>query len=413
MSRSSRYFINNLKDFAPDQSIKIPIDAIKNQCLKYMQQISDQQTLSTKDCDGSLYVGLAGVSYAFYHLSQNPEFVKDRQDLLSKSWHYLQPALSHAEKGRNRRDSAFLLGSGGVYATAAAVMKALGREKECNEYVEKYAAMADGCMEGDYLGCGSDEILVGRAGYLAGILFLQRVLGKQVLPSQKIHMLCETIVDSGTKYSRQHHSNSPLMYAYHGTEYFGAAHGTSGIFQMLLCFPYYLDSNPTADKRLKESVDYLLSTQTKSGNFPSSADEVERPRKESSELVHWCHGAPGIVYLMAKAYQRWKEDKYLQSCLQCGEVTWTKGLLCKGPGICHGVAGSGYVFLLLHRLTGDALHLHRAIEFAKFMETEEFIRGARTPDMPLSLYEGIAGTMCFVADLLRPEQAHFPFSDVF
>jgi hypothetical protein len=75
--------------------------------------------------------------------------------------------------------------------------------------------------------------------------------------------------------------------------------------------------------------------------------------------------------------------------------------------------GNGYVFLILYRLTNDEKHLHRAVQFAKFLTTEEFIRGARTPDAPYSLYEGIAGTVCYLLDLLQPEQAEFPFFDVF
>ena len=72
-------------------------------------------------------------------------------------------------------------------------------------------------------------------------------------------------------------------------------------------------------------------------------------RPDSEELVHWCHGAPGVVYLLVRAYLVWNEEKYLTGALKCGECLWNKGLLKKGPGICHGVAGSGYVFLLLHR----------------------------------------------------------------
>jgi hypothetical protein len=56
---------------------------------------------------------------------------------------------------------------------------------------------------------------------------------------------------------------------------------------------------------------------------------------------------------MARAYLIWKEQKYLDSCLKCGELIWQKGLLKKGPGLCHGVAGNGYVFLLLYRLTSN------------------------------------------------------------
>ena len=121
----------------------------------------------------------------------------------------------------------------------------------------------------------------------------------------------------------------------------------------------------------------------------------------------------GVIYLYAKAFLYWKDEKYLKACLRCGELTWQKGLLRKGPGICHGIAGSGYVFLLLYRLTSDEQHLHRALKYAEFMLTEEFRIGARKPDCAFSLYEGLAGTVCFLTDLLQAKKAEFPFFDVF
>lgn len=75
--------------------------------------------------------------------------------------------------------------------------------------------------------------------------------------------------------------------------------------------------------------------------------------------------------------------------------------------------GNGYVFLLLYRLTGDKKHLYRAHKFANFIQTGEFQKGARTPDCPYSLFEGLAGTVCFYTDLLQPDKAAFPFFDVF
>ena len=51
----------------------------------------------------------------------------------------------------------------------------------------------------------------------------------------------------------------------------------------------------------------------------------------------------GTIYLLAKAYKIWGDERYLAACRKCGDVTWQKGLLRKGPGICHGVAGSGLV----------------------------------------------------------------------
>lgn len=76
----------------------------------------------------------------------------------------------------------------------------------------------------------------------------------------------------------------------------GAAHGLSGILQMLLSFPEYLQSDPIAEQDVKSSVDYLLSLQSPSGNFPCAMDELgSRARSEADELVHWCHGAAGSL----------------------------------------------------------------------------------------------------------------------
>lgn len=57
--------------------------------------------------------------------------------------------------------------------------------------------------------------------------------------------------------------------------------------------------------------------------------------------------------------------------------------------------------------------LHRALQFAAFMEGEEFRAGARTPDHPLSLFEGCAGRLGLLADLTGgPHKAAFPMFEV-
>jgi lantibiotic modifying enzyme len=119
-----------------------------------------------------------------------------------------------------------------------------------------------------------------------------------------------------------------------------------------------------------------------------------------------------MIYLMAKAYLIFKDEKYLNSCKKCGEIVWRKGLLKKGPGICHGIASSGYVHLILCRLTNEKKYLYRAIKFAEFLADERF-QGAKEPDRPYSLFEGLSGTVCFLLDLLEPQSAEFPFMNVF
>jgi lantibiotic modifying enzyme len=43
--------------------------------------------------------------------------------------------------------------------------------------------------------------------------------------------------------------------------------------------------------------------------------------------------------------------RYLEAAVACGDVVWQRGLLKKGCGICHGVAGNAYVFFQLYQAT--------------------------------------------------------------
>lgn len=149
--------------------------------------------------------------------------------------------------------------------------------------------------------------------------------------------------------------------------------------------------------------------QEQDGNFPVALGS-EKKRDSKKRLLHWCHGAPGVIYLFLKAYQIFKAEKYLKSCKKAADVIWEKGLLKKGPGICHGVTGNAYAFLMLFKVTRDMRYLYRAIKFTEFLTNSTFIHEANVPDRPHSLYEGLAGAVCFLVDLVHVDQASFPFS---
>jgi len=305
----------------------------------------------------------------------------------------------------------FLLGSSGISAVQAVVAKSTG--KDSVKHLADFNRHATEFLESDPLGCGSDEVLVGRAGYILGALWIKQVTQVDAVPVSQLYKLCDTMLNSGRSYANKVKSPSPLMYQYYKTEYLGAAHGVAGILQAFLSVPGYFQYNPGAEPEVKAAVDFYLSLQNQEGKFPCAMDEIGGSRRHpDDDLVHWCHGAPGAVYMLARAYLVWKENKYLQAALKCGECVWNKGLLKKGPGICHGIAGSGYVFLLLFRLTGESNQLYRAEKFGEFLFCEDF-RQARVPDCPFSLYEGWAGTACYLADLIQPHKSTFPFSNVF
>ncbi|PNH06704.1 LanC-like protein 1, partial [Tetrabaena socialis] len=128
-------------------------------------------------------------------------------------------------------------------------------------------------------------------------------------------------------------------------------------------------------------------------------------------LVHWCHGAPGAVLLWCKAHEVLGDVSYLEAAERAGEVVWQLGLLRKGHGLCHGTSGNAYALLALHRATAgqQPRWLHRAAQFAAHVSSEEGRSVLDTPDRPLSLYEGRAGVLCLLADLLGgAEGARFP-----
>ena len=44
-----------------------------------------------------------------------------------------------------------------------------------------------------------------------------------------------------------------------------------------------------------------------------NTDHCDSSRRTEEELVHWCHGAPGTVYLLARAYMVWRDEKYMEA----------------------------------------------------------------------------------------------------
>lgn len=410
MAKESRYFPNNLVDFEEGQQVFVPESSVETAIFNVLASIDGNFEPSEQNADDGLYLGSAGVAYMYYHLSKNLQLQQHREKFLARAEQYLKPALAVLKKNTRITDvPGFILGHCGVYAVAAALYNAAGNKELSEQYMNLYYKAADLCKEKYFLSFGSDELFVGRAGYVAGALWLATETNTP-LKNKDIFDICDVMVTSGREYSRNARSSSPLMYSYYDVEYLGAAHGLCSILQILLSVPGYLEARPKEAKDIRASVDYLLSLQDQEGNFPCATDEIRRGK---NELIHWCHGAPGVIYMLAKAFLKWNDEKYLKACEKCTECVWRKGLLTKGPGICHGIAGNGYVFMLMYRLTGEMKYLYRAVAFAKFMECDTFKREARVPDNPYSLYEGIAGTACFLGDLLMPDKAAFPFSDVF
>lgn len=85
----------------------------------------------------------------------------------------------------------------------------------------------------------------------------------------------------------------PLMYEWHGKRYWGAAHGLAGIMNVLM----HMELEPDEIEDVKGTLSYMIQNRFPSGNYQSSE------RNESDQLVHWCHGAPGVALTLVKAAQ--------------------------------------------------------------------------------------------------------------
>ncbi|XP_051260641.1 lanC-like protein 3 isoform X2 [Dicentrarchus labrax] len=338
---NTRCFANRFTDYKgallPDQGAQAIVPVI----VATVDQVLKKVPIDINECDGGLYDGPAGVAYMLYHVSECPRFSEHRDAYLKTAKQIIDVSVRYvdAEPDKNMR-AAFLLGGAGIYAVAALIYKSLGLA-DFVKPLTKFRNLWEVCAPIHFLECGSDELFVGRAGYLCAALVLRQKLCIEILSKDQIKSICQAIIESGRQYARRKRKPFPLMYSYYGTEYLG------------------------------------------------------------------------VAYLFAKAYLINKKPQYLDTCIRSGELVWQKGLLKKGPGICHGVAGSAYVFLLLYRLTGNSKYIYRAQRFAEFLFTEEFKMGSHSVTSVCSLFEGLSGTICFLVDLLQPDQSEFPLFSVF
>uniref|UniRef100_A0A3Q3XC25 Glutathione S-transferase LANCL1 n=1 Tax=Mola mola TaxID=94237 RepID=A0A3Q3XC25_MOLML len=360
-----------------------------NELLSVME--AGLKSANARDC--TAYTGWAGIALLYLHL----------HDVFGEA-SFLQKALEHAECSlkhlTRRHDVTFLCGDAGPLAVAAVVYCRLQRAQEADVCITRSVAVVKGSGE------LPNELLYGRMGYLYSLVFINRQLGQDRIPLQYIQQISEAALASGEHLSRRLRvqNQSPLMYEWYQEQYVGAAHGLAGIYYYLMQ-PGFVAMEEHVHRLVKPSVDHVCRLKFPSGNYPPCIGD------DRDLLVHWCHGSPGLIHMLLQAYRTFGARQYLDDARQCGEVVWRFGLLKKGYGLCHGAAGNAYAFLGLYRHTQEPKHLYRACMFADWCMNYGK-HGCRTPDTPFSLFEGMAGTIYYLADLLQPMRARFPAFEV-
>jgi len=391
---AERYFKNPYPDYSEGEEVVIDRGKVEELIKKYVGKIERHTQPDGRSRRGDLYVGDAGIAFMFWKLENSKILLGCKLAGV-----YVNSARANISR-RDEKKCALLSGDAGIWAVSAAVSGMLDDQKQQERDVKQFLEGYKICSKINYAPEGGDEFLVGRAGYLSGAFFINRISPHLIEP-QIIENIGSILLESGRNYSSANNSGIPLIYQYHGKEYLGAAHGLCAILWALLHIPKFANQND-----VKSSIDAYMNLQDSSGNFPTKWSNRE------NKLVHWCHGSPGAFYLFAKAFKVYGEAKYLDACRRCCDSIWERGLLLKGPGICHGIAGNGYAFLVMFKLTCEKKYLYQAGKFMEFLMESKFKKYASKPDRPYSLYEGLAGTVCFLVDLLNPHEASFPFMEV-
>ncbi|XP_042515135.1 lanC-like protein GCL1 [Macadamia integrifolia] len=350
--------------------------------------------------DITVYKGLLGTAFTCL---RSYEVTGNHQDLLLSAEIINACALLAPTFTRN---PTFLCGIGGVYALGAVVANFRGEHRRRDYFVDLFLevaqerALPSGPDEG---GFGMPyELLHGRAGFLWAALFINKHLGQETVPMDLLMPVVEAVL-AGGRAGVSDTTACPLMYRWHGTRYWGAAHGLAGIFQVLLHFP--LSGEDEED--VKGTLRYMMRNRfPHSGNYPSSEGN---PR---DKLVQWSHGATGMSITLCKAAQVYSSEReFRDAAIEAGEVVWKSGLV-RRVGLADGVSGNAYAFLSLFRLTGESIYRERAKAFASFLYynarklvTASHVRGG---DHAYSLFEGLAGTACLWFDMTSPESSKFP-----
>ena len=283
------------------------------------------------------------------------------------------------------------------------------------------------------------EPLYGRAGLIASLLALQGSVATGTAAAavpRMVACLSDEILLSGGRQgaalndvirSRSLGPQPPdAAWEWYGRYYVGAAHGTAGI-------AYYLLRGGGGDRAAARNVTMATILQQTAAvardstglNFHTSLDDVYRGGgSRKADLVQLCHGAAGFAFAFLAAHEcgcvpsaaagadggsgKDRAPTWFDFALKAGDVTWAHGRLRDSVGLCHGVAGNGYVFLALLRSAAANDGLTSEIATRLWRRTLHFALDTvllaptvhQQGDRPLSLYEGLAGALAFVSDVM-------------
>ena len=189
------------------------------------------------------------------------------------------------------------------------------------------------------------EVLYGRCGYLQAIAFVRSETDDGGYGGHVVLRIARAVLEEGERTAAAAAAAAaggdlPLLWRWHGKAYLGAIHGVVGVLFVLLCFPREVSSIGGAMGRIRTTIAMLDGHCHASGNLrptvllgssSSSRTGGGGERDDVDRLVHLCHGAPGHVLLLVKAYEVFDDVTFLERAEDIARgVLCRRGLLRKG-----------------------------------------------------------------------------------
>jgi glutathione transferase len=364
---------------------------------------AQKMLLDDKSNEYDVMCGAAGLACLYFELWRHCERLVEicpdwpflrRDELAERAQRWLSRARRYMKSRRHVRSMTFLCGAAGLRALCAVfAFRFDANVKRGRRHIDLLLQ----CYADDESTC--DELLYGRVGHLYALLFVCRHLADNDAEPisldavrRRIDALGRSIAASGRETARKEGSSAPFLYYWHSKPYLGGAHGVTGIAQVLA------QAGALGDDDVDAVTDYLLSKRYAASGNIVTRDNASCSNANSDRLVQFCHGITAPLFFIASSERALKRagDEAIERSVN---VLLTRGFLAKGAGLCHGLAGNAMPLLQLHARTGDARYLEHAWLFASAMR--HFAeRLWHEPDEPYSLFNGLAGALCFVQQLI-------------
>ena len=89
MYRRQRYFKNSLPDYS-ESGVRNDTNFVLDLIKSYVQEIEKRFKPTSRNTEGGLYVGVAGVAFMFLKMAGSKCFQEKRQELLQKALSYIK-----------------------------------------------------------------------------------------------------------------------------------------------------------------------------------------------------------------------------------------------------------------------------------------------------------------------------------